>query len=162
MVAVPTLAITTVVAGEMYRSIQAHAAHAPAPRAAGKIVISIAERKLTILRGGIPAGEYDVAVGKPETPTPTGEFRIADKQSIPGPGTGVFGVRWMEFHRVRMPEGGFFLYGIHGTNEPEKIGDAVSHGCVRLSNHDIEEVFREAYVGEPVVIVDSSAPRGPR
>ena len=66
----------------------------------------------------------------------------------------------MEFYCVKTPAGGSFLYGIHGTNEPEKIGDAVSHGCIRLSNSDVEQVYAQAYLGEPVEIVDSPVPTG--
>jgi hypothetical protein len=65
-----------------------------------RIVINLAERRLKVLRGGEVAGEYEIAVGKPETPTPTGEFRISVKQLHPGPATGVLGARWMEFYRV--------------------------------------------------------------
>jgi lipoprotein-anchoring transpeptidase ErfK/SrfK len=63
----------------------------------------------------------------------------------------------MEFYRVTTPDGVLHLYGIHGTNAPQRIGGAVSHGCIRLSNHDVEEVYREAYIGEPVEIVDTVA-----
>jgi lipoprotein-anchoring transpeptidase ErfK/SrfK len=116
-------------------------------------VVNLAERRLKVVRGGEIAGEYEVAVGKPETPTPTGEFRISVKQLHPGPPTGVFGARWMEFYRVTTSDGVVRLYGIHGTNAPQKIGEAVTHGCIRLSNHDVKEVYREAYIGEPVKIV---------
>jgi lipoprotein-anchoring transpeptidase ErfK/SrfK len=116
-------------------------------------VINLAERRLKVLRGGEVAREYEIAVGKPDTPTPMGEFRISVKQSHPGPATGVLGARWMEFYRVTTPDGILHLYGIHGTNAPQRIGAAVSHGCIRLSNHDIEEVYREAYIHEPVEIV---------
>lgn len=43
-------------------------------------------------------------------------------------------------------------YGIHGTNAPESIGRAVSHGCVRLRNEDIEKLFDMVAVGTPVYI----------
>lgn len=43
-------------------------------------------------------------------------------------------------------------YGIHGTNAPETIGRAVSHGCVRLRNEDIEQLFALVPVGTPVYI----------
>lgn len=147
----------------VYRSIRVHAARTQTPAAPAlhdsRIVISIADRKLTVFEQGKPVGEFEVAVGKPETPTPTGAFRIADKQLHPGPATGVFGVRWMEFYRTTDRNGTLLMYGIHGTNAPEKIGGAVSHGCIRLSNPDVEEVFRHAYVGEPVEIVDTPMAR---
>ena len=134
----------------------------PTPRVHGaahdsRIVISLAERRLKVVRDGEVAGEYEIAFGKPDTPTPTGEFRITVKQLHPGPATGLFGARWMEFYRVTTPDGVLRLYGIHGTNAPQRIGGAVSHGCIRLSNHDVEEVYREAYIGERVEIVGSVA-----
>jgi len=41
---------------------------------------------------------------------------------------------------------------IHGTNQPELVGQAVSHGCVRMRNRDIREVGRLVPAGSPVVI----------
>jgi len=43
-------------------------------------------------------------------------------------------------------------YGIHGTNAPETIGRSVSHGCVRLRNEDIEQLYEMVPVGTPVYI----------
>jgi lipoprotein-anchoring transpeptidase ErfK/SrfK len=47
---------------------------------------------------------------------------------------------------------GATLYRIHGTNEPWKIGDAVSSGCIRLTNDDIEDLYDRAKVGATVVV----------
>jgi len=43
-------------------------------------------------------------------------------------------------------------YGIHGTNKPGLIGRYVSHGCIRMKNKDIEEIYRQVSVGTPVII----------
>ncbi len=43
-------------------------------------------------------------------------------------------------------------YALHGTNKPETIGQAVSHGCVRLRNEDIEKLYEMVPVGTPVYI----------
>ena len=43
-------------------------------------------------------------------------------------------------------------YALHGTNRPETIGQAVSHGCVRLRNEDIEKLYGMVAVGTPVYI----------
>jgi hypothetical protein len=56
-----------------------------------RIVINLAERRLKIMQDSEIAGEYKIAVGKPDTPAPTGEFQITVKQSHPGPVTGLFG-----------------------------------------------------------------------
>jgi L,D-transpeptidase ErfK/SrfK len=153
MLAVCGFAMAAGGAAILYHSTHAHAVVQPVAVRGDKIVISLPQRKLTVMHDGKPAGEYEIAVGKPDTPTPTGEFQIADKQSYDG-SNGVFGTRWMEFHRMRAPDGVLHLFGIHGTNAPQKLGDAVSHGCIRMSNEDIEQVYRRAYIGEPVEVVD--------
>ncbi|MGH9419206.1 MAG: L,D-transpeptidase [Thermoanaerobaculia bacterium] len=43
-------------------------------------------------------------------------------------------------------------YGIHGTDEPDKLGHSVSHGCVRLGDADIETLYGIANVGDTVII----------
>jgi hypothetical protein len=43
-------------------------------------------------------------------------------------------------------------YGIHGTDEPDKLGQSVSHGCVRLGDADIEKLYQIANVGDTVII----------
>jgi lipoprotein-anchoring transpeptidase ErfK/SrfK len=134
----------------------------PNMRGDSRIVVSLSERKLAVIKHGRVAGEYPVAIGKPDTPTPTGEFHVNDMQSHPGPAKGVFGARWIEFNRKIGSDRLTHLDGIHGTNAPQLIGGAVSHGCIRMSNHDVEEVFRETFVGEPVEIVDGPIDHGAR
>jgi hypothetical protein len=53
---------------------------------------------------------------------------------------------------------GFQGYGIHGTNHPESIGHAASHGCIRLRNHDVEELFQLVRVGDEVDLVSEPTP----
>jgi lipoprotein-anchoring transpeptidase ErfK/SrfK len=43
-------------------------------------------------------------------------------------------------------------YAIHGTNRPSSIGGFVSHGCIRMYNSDIRELYRLVSVGTPVVV----------
>ena len=60
-------------------------------------------------------------------------------------GTGnPIGTRWLGLNRKG--------YGIHGTNEPGSIGKAASHGCIRLRNRDMEQLFRMVSVGDTVLI----------
>lgn len=110
---------------------------------AGNYLIEInrATRMLTLFNGGTVVGRYPVAVGKPATPTPLGNFSIIEKRMNPG---GAFGVRWMRFYNG---------YGIHGTNNPASIGKAVSNGCVRMYNSDVIQVYAKADYGTPVRIV---------
>jgi lipoprotein-anchoring transpeptidase ErfK/SrfK len=51
-------------------------------------------------------------------------------------------------YRLELGDG----YGIHGTDEPEKLGQSVSHGCVRLGDNDIEKLYQIANVGDEVII----------
>ena len=51
-------------------------------------------------------------------------------------------------HRLNMGHG----YAMHGTNQPETVGRAVSHGCVRLRNEDIARLYAMVSVGTPVYI----------
>jgi hypothetical protein len=92
--------------------------------------------------GGIVT-TYPVAVGKPSTPSPVGEWTIVYKSVDPG---GPFGVRWM---RLSCPWGS---YGIHGTNNPNSIGKAVSHGCIRLYNEDVVILYDKTPIGTPVSV----------
>ena len=43
-------------------------------------------------------------------------------------------------------------YAIHGTNQPQLIGDLVSHGCIRMYNPDITDLYQRVSVGTPVVV----------
>lgn len=100
--------------------------------------------------------EYPVAIGRPDTPTPLGEYSIVSKEINPywyppeNPGhyvvSGPFnplGYRWMGFSGN---------YGIHGTNAPWSIGSVVSNGCVRMHEEDVEELFSLVNCGTTVRI----------
>src|SRR5579863_2226254 len=63
---------------------------------------------------------------------------------LPGPHNPV-GTRWMG---LSIPG-----YGIHGTNEPNSIGKAASHGCIRMARADLEEFFPLVRVGDPVELI---------
>ncbi len=110
---------------------------------APSIIIDIDRRVLVFVADSLMK-IYPAAVGRPSLPTPLGNWTIVNKALNPG---GPFGVRWM---RLSIPWGG---YGIHGTNNPKSIGKAVSHGCVRLYNEDVIEVYDRTPVGTPVSII---------
>ena len=108
-----------------------------------RIRVYVNDRKLYFVSGHLPAKIYPVAVGKPETPTPTGSYHIISKIINPG---GMLGTRWMG---LDIPNG---PYGIHGTFRPDSIGKFISNGCIRMFNHDVEELFNQVHVGITVVI----------
>ncbi|HHY45825.1 MAG TPA: L,D-transpeptidase family protein [Firmicutes bacterium] len=106
------------------------------------IVISIGERALGLYEGHRLIRKYPVAIGKPDTPTPVGKFRVLEKVLNPG---GALGTRWLGFT--------YEMHGIHGTNRPELIGQEVSHGCVRMYNENVEELFDMVELGTPVIVI---------
>jgi len=107
------------------------------------ILINLDKRRLTFTIDG-SSTTYPVAVGKPSTPSPIGNWVIVQKSVDWG---GPFGVRWM---RLSVPWGG---YGIHGTNNPASIGRAVSHGCIRMYNKDVIKIYDQTPIGTPVNII---------
>jgi len=130
-----------------------------AQEATRRLIISIPDRKIVLVENGKVSKIYEVAVGKPATPSPSGTFRIANRVHHPtwyGPKQVVapgkdnpLGTRWMGL--------GYRGYGIHGTNNPKSIGKAASHGCFRMRNQDVEELFQLVAAGDPVEILRQPA-----
>ncbi len=118
------------------------------PEKKGRLLIEIdvASRKLVLSEEGKPIKEYPVAVGKSETPTPLGEWRVVHKGLNWGNG---FGTRWMG---LNVPWG---IFGIHGTNKPYSIGSYASHGCIRMFNQHVEELYPLVPLGTRVRILDN-------
>jgi len=115
----------------------------PPPEGKKIILIDTTKRKLTLFCNGEPYRQFPVAVGKPETPTPIGKWRIARKALNWGIG---FGTRWMGLNV------NWGIYGIHGTNKLYSIGDYQSHGCIRMHNRNVEQLYPLISVGTPVII----------
>ena len=118
------------------------------------VLVSIPDRKLAVLENGSVVAGFAISVGADDSPSPTGEFTIVNRVSNPayyhegvvipaGKGNPV-GTRW-----VGLSQKG---YGIHGTNAPKSIGQAASHGCIRLRNRDMEKLFGMLRVGDVVEI----------
>jgi lipoprotein-anchoring transpeptidase ErfK/SrfK len=129
--------------------------HVPKPQPTRRIVVSIPDRKLALLEDGHAVKIYYVAVGAQVSPSPSGEFQIAHRVSnptyykpgvviAPGPGNPL-GTRWIGL--------GVRGFGIHGTNRPSSIGKNASHGCIRLKNSDMEDLFARVRVGDRVSLL---------
>lgn len=112
-----------------------------------RLEINTVTRKLGYYEGDRFVKEYPIAVGKPSTPTPPGSFKVINKIMYPG---GILGTRWMG---LSIPGGN---YGIHGTSNPASIGTAASLGCIRMYNHNVEELFPQVSIGTPVQIFNRS------
>ncbi len=99
---------------------------------------------------------YIVSTGKNNS-TPVGTFKITNKLSNPtwfkagavvpaSSPENVLGTRWLGFNLAG--------YGIHGTTEPETLGQQVTQGCVRMANPEVEELYSIVPTGTEVTIVD--------
>ena len=117
-------------------------------------LVSIPDRKLAVIEGDDVIATFPIAVGAAVSPSPTGEFQIVSRVSNPtyyhvgkviptGKGNPL-GTRWLGLSQKG--------YGIHGTNAPKSVGHAASHGCIRLRNRDMEQLFIMLRVGDAVVI----------
>lgn len=85
---------------------------------------------------------YPIAGGKRSTPSPIGTWTIVSK----GEWSEGFGTRWLG---LNVPWG---RYGIHGTNRPSSIGSFASHGCIRMFNKDVEDLYKRVGYGTTVAI----------
>jgi hypothetical protein len=108
------------------------------------ILIELKQCKLTYFRDGVIFKTYTVAVGKRSTPSPVGEWKVIHKGGNWGGG---FGTRWIG---LNVPWG---IYGIHGTDKPQSIGYASSHGCIRMNNRNVNELYNLVRLGTPVHII---------
>jgi hypothetical protein len=121
-----------------------------------RIYINIPQCRLYLYRERQLYQTYKIAVGKINTPSPVGKFRIANKVTNPVwyPGKG----RKPVGSGPSNPLGRYWLglslkgYGIHGNNSSRSIGKPVSSGCFRMDNDEIKELFRLVPVGTPVEI----------
>jgi lipoprotein-anchoring transpeptidase ErfK/SrfK len=126
------------------------------------IVVSKGSTSVTLYERLKPVKTYQVAVGSPGYPTPSGRFAIQNKQidpvwnvpnsewagelagrSIPPGPQNPLKARWMGIY------GGA---GFHGTADIGSIGSAASHGCVRMLIPDIVDLFNRVEVGTPVFV----------
>lgn len=119
-----------------------------------QLVINLRRRRATLFRSGSRVWGARIGVGKSRTPTPRGRFYVRERLSLGargGPyGAFAFGTSAYSDRLSDWPGGG--VVGIHGTNQPELIPGAVSHGCVRMSNRDILRLRRLMGLGSPIWI----------
>lgn len=138
--------------GVMLMAVAEAMAQDKASRPARRIVVSIPDRKLAVMEDDRVLRVFDTAVGAPKSPSPTGNFKIVNsiadptwytKGKVVGPGKcNPLGTRWLGLSIKG--------YGIHGTNVPSSIGRNASHGCIRMRNRDVEELFKMVAVGDEV------------
>jgi len=126
-----------------------------------QLIISLSQRKVTLYRGKHKVKSFSIAVGRKGWETPTGEFKVAQmfrdpawahplKKGIVIPGgdpKNPLGRYWIGF----WTDGKNWI-GFHGTPNPKSIGTAASHGCIRMYNKDIAELFPQVTMGMPVIV----------
>jgi len=116
------------------------------------IEADVATQTLTAWTDATALSSSPASTGKHDFRTPTGVYTITEKYPIrhlTGRARGEFwdipGVPWIMIFR----EGGYY---IHSAYWHDDFGTAVSHGCVRLRNEDIETLFQMVSIGTPVFI----------
>jgi lipoprotein-anchoring transpeptidase ErfK/SrfK len=141
----------------------------PTPTPYPHLLLRLEERRLYVMVGEAkqhPVEGYPVAIGRPKWPTPTGRFQInemvenpdflmfdfndlkkKDRGRIPPGVNNPLGLRWIGFASAHGWQVGF-----HGTAKTSVLGQAVSHGCVRMANPDIVEVFSRVQLGTEVIV----------
>jgi hypothetical protein len=117
------------------------------------ILIDKSDFRLYWIQNGRLVKMYPIAHGAEYGWTPNATWRVGAKY-ITDPDS-VYGPRKMRLYRL-MPDGSFVwtAYGIHGTNEPWVIGTMASHGCIRLYNWDILELWPQVPLYTMVVTRD--------
>ena len=129
----------------------------------GSIVISTSERRLYYVLPGGQAIRYGIGVGRPgfawsgTTPSPrSGRGPIGPPRRNAAPAAGSSALhagRRREPAWWRAMYLGSSLYRIHGSNEPGTIGQAVSSGCIRITNEDVVDLYSRVRVGTKVVVL---------
>ena len=110
------------------------------------IYIEITDKTLYLLQEGKCIRKYYIASGASGLPSPLGSWKVVEKADW---GEG-FGGRWIGLNVT------WGTYGIHGTMYQESIGSAASHGCIRMFNRDVKELYNMVSIGTPVIIVNGS------
>lgn len=109
-----------------------------------KVLVDVEESKMYVFENEICIKIYTVSGGKQSTPSPIGTWKIVSKGKW---GEG-FGGSWMG---LNVPWGRF---GIHGTTQEGSIGWASSHGCIRMENSEVAELYKILPYDTEVIIVD--------
>jgi hypothetical protein len=112
-------------------------------------------RELTVRRDGRVVRRFPVAVGRPDTPTPTGRFAVTDKLH-PDRTDSPYGCCALALsgHQTKLVPGwpGGDRLAIHATPQVETVGRAASLGCMRGRERDIRRLMRTVPVGAPVFV----------
>lgn len=141
---------------------------------AGTVVVDTPARRLYFVMGNGQAMRYGVGVGRQGlalkgnayvgrkaewpswTPTPNMIRREPERNlkyagGMPGGPNNPLGARALYLYR----DGNDTMFRLHGTNQPQSIGHAMSSGCIRMLNHDIVDLYQRVPVGARVVVLQA-------
>ena len=133
------------------------------PHPAGSVVVDTSERLLYYVLGSGQAIRYGIGVGR-EGFQWAGTHHVSNKQEWPDWRPPAQMLKRQPYLPRYMPGGpnnplgaramyiGSTLYRIHGSNEPHTIGQAVSSGCIRMTNEDVIDLYERVRVGAKVVV----------
>lgn len=132
----------------------------PVPEKTIRLVIHLSERRVYVYEQDQVVQSYPIAIGRAGWATPTGKFEVIQMLRNPvweHPFTGELvppgpdnplGSRWIGF----WTDGTNYI-GFHGTPNTESVGQAASHGCIRMYDQDVTALFDLVQVGTPVEVV---------
>ena len=126
-----------------------------------RLVINLSRHQVSLYQGITRIKSYPIAVGRQGWETPKGNFQVLDmlenptwihpftgKSILGGSPENPLGHYWVGFWT-----NGKNWIGFHGTPNPESVGKAASHGCIRMYNKDIKELFHSVRLGTPVIVL---------
>ncbi|NEU30777.1 L,D-transpeptidase [bacterium LRH843] len=128
------------------------------------VIVNVNTNELAYIQDGKIKDVYKIATGKIGDETPLGTFTVTVKAVDPyfrrknisgGDPMNPLGTRWIGFD-ARDTDGR--TYGIHGTNQPETIGHAVTAGCIRLPNELVEKLYEMVPLGTTIHIINEDKP----
>ena len=124
-------------------------------RVSWELQVSLAARRLTVLDRGRVVERYAVAIGSPGAPTPAGRFAVTDRLVTNDPagpyGCCILALSASAPHAIQGWTGGTRI-AIHSTPETSSIGEAASHGCVRVTLAEGRWLLAHIPLGTPTLI----------
>lgn len=124
-----------------------------------RLIVDLSDRRLYFYDGKKLTTSYPVSIGQSGWETPTGSFKITRMDEypvwqqpitgaiVPPGGQNPLGDRWIGF----WTDGSSYI-GFHGTPNETQVGLAVSHGCLRMRNSDIRQLYDRVTIGTPVKV----------
>ena len=124
------------------------------------MLVDLDARWALYLAGDEVAGSWPIGIGREGEETPRGDYVSGNKlvdppwmrvghEMIPfGDPRNPLGTRWIGWFEGGAPTS----YGFHGTKEPASVGNALSDGCIRFHNADVETLFEILPEGSPILV----------